>query len=119
MKQGQRAMVAAKIRFLKNHSTRIAAKISNTAQAQVAYAVMVLEYAPDLADSVIAGNTPLNEAYEEAQKRKKELQSDEAKLAALNKHAPDLASQVAEETLSLAAIIAAKVRNYSAKIFVH
>ena len=30
-----------------------------------------------------AGTTPLSEAYEEAQRRKQELQSDEAKLARL------------------------------------
>ncbi len=72
MKQGQRAMVAAKIQlFLKNSQPK-AAKQAGVSQAQVAYAVVVLEYAPDLADSVVAGNTPLNEAYEEAQRRKKE-----------------------------------------------
>ena len=81
MKQGQRAMVAAKIRSVTEHSVRGAAKIADVG-SEVGR-VAILEYAPDLADSVVAGIMPLNEAYEEAQRRKKELQSDEAKLARL------------------------------------
>jgi hypothetical protein len=46
-------------------------------------ATTILEYGKDLVDQVIDGTMPLNKAYEEAQRRKKELQSDEAKLARL------------------------------------
>ena len=42
----------------------------------MAYAALVLESAPDLADIVIAGKKTLNEAYEEAQNHSPSLRRD-------------------------------------------
>jgi hypothetical protein len=43
----------------------------------------VPQYARELSDAVLAGTKTLNEAYDEAQKRKEALESDEEKLATL------------------------------------
>ena len=81
MTKGQRAAVAAKARlFLKNSQTKTAASIG-TSQSQIAYANVVLEYAPPLLDAVISGTLALNEAYEKAQKAK----SDATVLQSLSK----------------------------------
>ena len=76
-------MVAAKIRSVTEHSVRGAAKIANVGSGKIGEATTILEYGKDLVDQVIDGTMPLNKAYEEAQRRKKELQSDEAQLARL------------------------------------
>ena len=103
MSKGARAMVAARIAVLNTATTkREAAKTSKVSAEYVGHASLVLKYAPELVDSVIAGKRPLNEAYAEAQKRKEDAASDEFKSARLRKEAPDLAEQVAEERLSLA-----------------
>jgi hypothetical protein len=63
--KGQRAMIAAKMRlFLKNKSTTQVAKEIDVSQSQVAYAAVVLQYRPELADEVMEGK-PLNDAYVE------------------------------------------------------
>jgi hypothetical protein len=46
----------------------------------VTQASTVLEYARDLADAVLVDDKPLNEACQEAQRRKAEAQSDEARI---------------------------------------
>ena len=74
---------AAKIRSVTEHSVRGAAKIANVGSGKIGEATTILKYGKDLVDQVIDGTMPLNKAYEEAQRRKKELQSDEAKLARL------------------------------------
>jgi hypothetical protein len=74
---------AAKIRSVTEHSVRGAAKIANVGSGKIGEATTILEYGKDLVDQVIAGTMPLNKAYEKAQRRKKELQSDEAQLARL------------------------------------
>jgi hypothetical protein len=108
MSKGQRAMIAAKVRLLLNNkSTTNAAAEIGVAQAYVAKASIVLEFAPDLADQVIAGNKSLNEAYTEAQKRKEDSQTDESRIARLRKEAPDLADQIAEEKLTITEAIGA------------
>lgn len=61
----------------------------------------VLKYASDLAHEVIAGRLVLNVAYEEAQQRQKNANSEEGKLRQLDIEAPDLAVMVREEQLSL------------------
>jgi hypothetical protein len=48
-------MAAAKMRFVSNQTQRQAAQLSKVSQARIAYAEAVLQYAPDLADSVLAG----------------------------------------------------------------
>jgi hypothetical protein len=62
MKLGQRAMIAAKVRVLNTQSTRATAKQVGVAQTYIAHASVVLQYGPDIADEVIAGSMPLNEA---------------------------------------------------------
>jgi hypothetical protein len=105
MSKGARAMVAAKIRNLSfnDKSPRDqTAKQLKVASGYIGQAAVVLEYAPELADHVVAGTLPLNDAYTKAQERKREAESDEFKMARLRKQAPDLADQVSEERLSLA-----------------
>jgi hypothetical protein len=92
MSKGARAMVAAQIRKVMIKSSREAAKEVGTGQAYIVRASIVLEYAPELADSVIAGAMLLNEAYAEAQKRKEAKQSDEFKIARLRR-LPEFANQ--------------------------
>ncbi len=62
---------------------------------------VVLEHAPDLADGVMSGATPLNDAYEKAQQRKKRAKSAESRLAILQIEDPQLATLVVEESLSI------------------
>jgi hypothetical protein len=95
LSKGQRAMAAAIARTLykKYTSTRAAAKDAGTTHGYINHADVVLEYAPDLADAVLAGTKPLNGAYAEAQKRKADAESDDAKMKALRRDAPDLAEQ--------------------------
>ena len=51
-------------------SIREASEIAGVNREDVRRAFVVLEYAPDLVDAVISGAKPLNEAYEEARRRK-------------------------------------------------
>lgn len=69
--KSQTAMLAAQVRFLGNHSTREVAALTDVSQPQIAKASTVLKFRPDLAPKVIAGTTPLNDAYEQAQETKK------------------------------------------------
>jgi anti-sigma regulatory factor (Ser/Thr protein kinase) len=67
LSQGQRAMLVAKGRQLSPRDMRpsqaVAAAASGVEQSKVSQANVVLEWAPDLVDQVIAGGS-LNEAYE-------------------------------------------------------
>jgi hypothetical protein len=55
MTKGQRAMIAAKICKLNLQTTRDAGKAVKISHTYIANASIVLEYAEDLADSVVAG----------------------------------------------------------------
>ena len=67
----------AKARLPSNsQSTREAAKASGLSKGRVWQASVVLEYAPDLADLVLAGTVALNDAYTEAQERKAAAESE-------------------------------------------
>jgi hypothetical protein len=113
MKLGQRAMVAARICLIKNISQPKAAKVAGVSQGYVGHAAIVLQYCPDLAESVSRGDIALNEAYEKALTLKREAESDEGKMRRLRKQAPDLADQVTDEKLTLAeAIGALEARQY-------
>lgn len=70
MNAGQRAMVTAKARLLSNQTVRDAARVSGVSHARVVQSSVVLEYRSDLADDVIAGTLPLNDAYAQAKARK-------------------------------------------------
>jgi hypothetical protein len=92
MSKGARAMIAARIAVLNTATKREVAKASKISAEYVGHASLVLQYAPELSDSVIAGEQPLNEAYAEAQKRKEAKQSDEFKITRLRR-LPEFANQ--------------------------
>ena len=96
-------MVAAKVRHLLKNRSSIpeSAKLAGISQQYLGFAAIVLQFAPALADSVIAGTMALNDAYAKAKAAKEEAQSDEAKLLKLQKEAPDLAEQVTGDKLNL------------------
>jgi len=64
--------------------------------------VTVLDWAPDLADAVVAGAQPLSKAIETARERKTAATSTEALIVKLRAETPDLADLVTEERMSLA-----------------
>ena len=53
----------------------------NVSAQRLSHARTVIKYAPDPADSVLSGATPLNEAYATAQERKQASVSTETRLA--------------------------------------
>jgi hypothetical protein len=65
-------------------------------------ALLVKEYAPDLARSVIDGSSGLDAAYEQAKARKKQAEYRDDGLRMLREAAPDLATRVVEEEIDLA-----------------
>jgi hypothetical protein len=75
MKLGQRAMIAAKVRHLDlsfNDKSRIEfAKETKVSSGYIGQASIVLKWAADQADAVISGAIALNDAYKEAQDRKR------------------------------------------------
>lgn len=107
MSKGARAMVAAKI-FSLNEKIEDQAKRLKVSVGYVGQAAIVLEYSPELVDSVIAGACTLNDAYANAQKAKEQREdreNEEARrrrqVATLQKNAADLAGLVEETKLSL------------------
>jgi ParB-like chromosome segregation protein Spo0J len=99
MTKGARAMAVALTRVPEEHVVETAER-ENVTRSSVAKAVVVKEYAPELADVVLAGGS-LNDAYAEAQRRKREASSTVARIDRLRTEAVDLADQVDEERLSL------------------
>jgi len=61
----------------------------------------VLHWVPELADRVMAGTKPLNEAYVEAQRLKDQAESEPRRLERLRERAPDLADLVDESRMTL------------------
>jgi hypothetical protein len=112
MKQSQRAMLAAKTRKAQGWDQKIIdpknfisqpemAKLAGVTPGSLGWACVVLEYAPEYVDGVIAGPSSLDVAYKEAQDRKAAANSKEQQMEKLRKEAPDLADQVVEERLKL------------------
>jgi ParB/Sulfiredoxin domain len=107
--KGQRAMAVAKL-YPEGEKTSPGKKsktaemllenksISGTAISQ---ARTVLRWLPELADLVMAGSKPLNEAYAEAHRLKEQADGEAPRLARLRERAPDLADQVAEGRMPL------------------
>ena len=113
--KGQRAMAVAKLLLSSNGSQAEGAQSSGVSQQRVSQANTVIRNAPELADAVMAGTMPLNDAYAQARQRKDEKETrqeqamrTERDLAALRIHAPDLADLVAEERIPLRDAVAAK-----------
>lgn len=110
---GQRAMLVArrleryKFVTLADGKNRDAAKVARIAKPRISEAIAVLDYAPDHADAVISGATPLHVALKVAHERKNAADSTEALLTKLRAEAPDLADQVVEGTLTLREALAA------------
>jgi hypothetical protein len=72
MNAGQRAMATTKALLLFSSKSRQedVAAIAASSQQRISQANVVLKYRPDLADDVIAGILPLNDAYAQAKARK-------------------------------------------------
>ncbi len=67
--KGQRAMAIVRVGvFLKNSLRSIEAE-HGVSISRISYASTVIRHAPELADQVMAGTMPLNEAYAEARQR--------------------------------------------------
>jgi hypothetical protein len=65
------AMIAVKAGELyKLYNQSELARQTEVPQQRFSQAKAIIVYAPDLADSVISGDTPLSEAYTEAKRRK-------------------------------------------------
>lgn len=73
MTKGQRAMAVAKILETNNLTQGAAAKESGVSQTRIAQSRTVLEFAPDLADNVLAGAASLDDAYKIAMSQRLKL----------------------------------------------
>lgn len=100
--KGQAAMVAARACKETLQTTRKVATAIGTSAQRITQANVVLDFAPDLAESVIAGATGLDEAYRVARERKTAADTTEAQLARLRAEDPELAAKVVEGELTLA-----------------
>ena len=65
-------MAVARICPVSGQSLRKLAKNTGTTKSRVGQAAIVLEFAPDLADSIMSGARSLDDAYKTAQQRKHE-----------------------------------------------
>ncbi|MGF6920171.1 hypothetical protein [Paraburkholderia sp. 40] len=70
--------------------------------ARISLARAVLAYCPEMVQPIIDGKMSLDDAYNEAQQRKRAGESNEERFNALDAAHPDLAQLVREQTLSLA-----------------
>jgi hypothetical protein len=74
-------MSAARIRLVSKQTFRQAGETSGTNFTRISQADTVLQFAPELADEVLSGATPLDKAYATA--RKQAASGTEAKMARL------------------------------------
>jgi len=81
LSKGQAAMAVARLFETNNLTQQAAAAMTGTSRARIAYAVVVLEYAPEFSEAVLSGAMPLNDAYEQARARKGAASSMEAQMA--------------------------------------
>ncbi len=102
LSKGQRAMAIARTAALKIKPQAELAEAAGTTSGYVSQANAVLRFAPDLIDSVMAGATPLNDAYKAAQDRKKAADTVEARMAQIRNEAPDLAALIDEDRVTFA-----------------
>ena len=102
--KGQRAMAVAKLypepaKGGRGNTNPI--KDIGFSRQYVDHARTVLRWLPELADHVLAGTKPLNEAYAEAQRLKEQADDEPPRLARLRERAPDLADLVDEGRMRL------------------
>jgi hypothetical protein len=99
MTKGQTAIVAARALLGPNNQDEVAAAVGVT-RSMIAQAAIIVEFAPDLADRVLAGNLQFDAAYREAKDRRRWRREQIARDAELRAQAPDLAEMVTEESLT-------------------
>lgn len=128
MSKGQQAAAAVLVwDVTRNMSLRQFAEGVNQNRERVRRAAVVLEYAPDLMPLVASNARHLDEAYEDARKRKVAHESDqerdareraeiESQTERLRVDAPDLAELVAEWRMSLAEGLAALAERERARV---
>jgi uncharacterized RmlC-like cupin family protein len=108
LSKGQKAMIVAQAQRLQsNHSQRQSATIAGLSQSRIAQAATVLQYAPEMADGVAAGSMALNDACEEARRRKGAVSAKDVQMDRLRSEASDLADLLKQEKLRLSDGIAA------------
>lgn len=105
--KGQQAMVAARWRLVSKQSQRSTAEATGLNAGRIGQAAVVLNHAPDLADSVVSGAVSLDSAYDTARQRKAEADSTQNRMVTLRAEAPDLADLVTEERMALPEAVAA------------
>jgi hypothetical protein len=118
MTKGQRAMAVAMIspEPEKGGRGKKAVRDEHVSRPTVEKARTVLRYARDLAETVLAGATSLDNAYQAARDRKNAASSEESRLADLRFSHPELADKVVEGDLTLAGALAgARERDARAK----
>src|SRR5262245_47111678 len=98
--KGQAAMVVAKACPEKDQTDRRLAAITKISRNRINSARIILQYAPDLVDAVIAVSVSIDDAYQMALDRKAAANTTEKQLERLQAKAPDLADLVKEERLS-------------------
>ncbi len=107
MTKGQQAIVVAKAARQpggKKLSTRDTGDSLGVSHMRIVQANVILDFATELADEVLAGNaTKFDAAYEIAKQRKKEKLARAEDAESIREEAPDLADAVAEESLTLEA----------------
>jgi hypothetical protein len=103
LNKGQQAMFVAKIHPEPEERGRGKKSVLNTefSRESLSHARTVLKFAPVLADSVLSGAVALNAAYDEALMRKQKSETSAERLRRLEAIAPDLATLVREEKLTL------------------
>jgi hypothetical protein len=105
MNKGQRAMIRAKANSLQNKDSwgeqLESSRELSVSEARVSQSKTILKYRPDLADDVIAGTLPLNDAYAQAKARKDGKDTNDARMAILRAESPYYANEVAEERITL------------------
>ena len=85
--KGQAAMIMAKVVSVSDTSIKQFSKLTQLPRTRLTQANVVLEFASELADGVVAGTTPLDQAYQIALDRKAALNSTEKQLERLKAQA--------------------------------
>lgn len=115
LRPSQRYLVIEKARRVAKTTKSLISGSPSEAQ-RLSEAAVVLDYAPDLADAVMANVMSLDSAATTARERKREAAEIKAKKDRLRKAAPDLAEQVADGRFDLdEALGALEVREQKAR----
>jgi hypothetical protein len=110
MTKGQLAMVVVKaemettslqIQNFKRGTTRRLATTAGVDEFSISHALKIARYAPAWIDDVITGAKSMDSAFKDAEDNEQAANSSDAQLKRLQKEAPDFATRVIEEQLSL------------------